>query len=37
LGIEHVYEEFDDNHSGLDYRMDRSLPLLWEKIATPRD
>lgn len=27
-GIEHVYEEFPDNHSSLDYRLDRSLPLL---------
>lgn len=26
--IEHVYEEFGDDHSGIDYRMDRSLPLL---------
>ena len=22
------YEEFDDNHSGVDYRMDISLPFL---------
>ena len=27
-GIKHVYEEFDDTHSGIDYRMDRSLPFL---------
>jgi enterochelin esterase-like enzyme len=27
-GIKHVYEEFSDNHSGIDYRMDRSLPFL---------
>lgn len=27
-GIEHVYEEFDDDHSGLDYRLDRCLPHL---------
>lgn len=27
-GIEHVYEEFDETHSGIDYRMDRSLPFL---------
>ena len=26
--IPHVYEEFADDHSGIDYRMDRSLPLL---------
>lgn len=28
LGIDHVYEEFPDTHSSVDYRMDRSLPLL---------
>jgi S-formylglutathione hydrolase FrmB len=28
LGIDHRYEEFSDNHSGVDYRMDESLPLL---------
>jgi S-formylglutathione hydrolase FrmB len=28
LGISHVYEEFDDDHSGVSYRMDRSLPFL---------
>jgi enterochelin esterase-like enzyme len=27
-GVKHVYEEFDDNHSGVDYRMERSLPFL---------
>ena len=27
-GVEHVYEEFDDDHSGIDYRMERSLPYL---------
>ena len=27
-GIAHVYEEFDDNHSDVDYRMDVSLPFL---------
>ena len=27
-GVEHTYEEFDDNHSSTDYRMDRSLPFL---------
>jgi S-formylglutathione hydrolase FrmB len=26
--IEHRYEEFSDNHSGVDYRMDESLPFL---------
>ena len=27
-GIAHTYEEFKDDHNGLDYRLDRSLPLL---------
>jgi S-formylglutathione hydrolase FrmB len=27
--IAHRYEEFDDNHSGIDYRMDLSLPFLY--------
>ena len=27
-GIVHTYEEFDDNHSDIDYRMDASLPFL---------
>lgn len=31
-GIEHRYEEFPDNHSGVDYRMDLSLPFLVEKL-----
>lgn len=33
LGIEHRWEEFDDDHSDLDYRLDRSLPWLYEAIA----
>lgn len=28
LGIAHAYEEFPDNHSDVDYRMDVSLPIL---------
>jgi len=28
LGIQHRYEEFPDSHSGVDYRMDDSLPFL---------
>jgi S-formylglutathione hydrolase FrmB len=28
LGVAHRYEEFADNHSGVDYRMDESLPYL---------
>lgn len=31
-GIEHHYEEFADNHSSVDYRMDISLPYLYSKI-----
>jgi hypothetical protein len=27
-GIAHTYQEFDDNHSDIDYRMDVSLPFL---------
>ena len=27
-GIRHRYEEFDDDHSDIDYRMDVSLPFL---------
>jgi S-formylglutathione hydrolase FrmB len=26
--VPHVYEEFDDTHSSVDYRMDKSLPFL---------
>jgi S-formylglutathione hydrolase FrmB len=33
LGITHRYEEFDDDHSNVDYRMDVSLPFLYEAIA----
>jgi len=32
-GIPHRYEEFDDNHSSVDYRMDVSLPYLYEAIT----
>ena len=28
LGIPHVYEEFPDDHTAVDYRMDESLPFL---------
>jgi len=31
-GIEHVYEEFDDDHSDIDYRMDVSLPFLYRAL-----
>ena len=32
-GIAHVYEEFEDNHSSVDYRMDRSLPFLAKALS----
>jgi S-formylglutathione hydrolase FrmB len=32
-GIDHTYEEFDDNHSDVDYRMDASLPFLYKALA----
>jgi enterochelin esterase-like enzyme len=32
-GIRHRYEEFDDNHSSIDYRMDVSLPFLYRAVA----
>ena len=31
-GIHHTYEEFDDNHSDVDYRMDTSLPFLYRAL-----
>jgi enterochelin esterase-like enzyme len=31
-GIAHHYEEFDDNHSDVDYRMDASLPFLYRAL-----
>ena len=30
--VKHHYEEFSDNHSTIGYRMDVSLPLLWETL-----
>jgi S-formylglutathione hydrolase FrmB len=33
LGIAHRYEEFDDNHSTVDYRMDVSLPFLAKALT----
>jgi hypothetical protein len=32
-GIRHRYEEFDDDHSDVDYRMDVSLPFLYRALA----
>jgi enterochelin esterase-like enzyme len=31
--IDHVYQEFDDNHSDVDYRMDVSLPFLSKALT----
>lgn len=32
LGISHLYEEFPDDHTAVDYRMDRSLPFLEQTL-----
>jgi enterochelin esterase-like enzyme len=31
-GIDHRFEEFDDDHTNVDYRMDVSLPFLYEAL-----
>ncbi len=31
--IAHTYEEFDDTHSDIDYRMDISLPFLVKSLG----
>jgi enterochelin esterase-like enzyme len=33
MGVAHTYEEFPDNHSSVDYRMDVSLPLMARALA----
>jgi hypothetical protein len=33
LGVPHIYEEFPDDHSSVDYRMDRSLPILARALS----
>lgn len=33
LGIAHEYQEFDDNHSDIDYRMNESLPFLYRALT----
>ncbi len=33
MGIKHIYEEFPDNHSKIDYRFDRSLPLIIDALT----
>ena len=32
LHASHVYEEFPDNHSDIDYRLDSSLPYLYQAL-----
>lgn len=32
-GVEHVYEEFPDNHSSIDYRLDKSLPWMAKLLS----
>jgi poly(3-hydroxybutyrate) depolymerase len=34
--VRHVHEEFEDGHMGLNYRYDRSLPLLWKALRPKR-
>lgn len=34
-GISHRYEEFDDDHTNVDYRQDVSLPFLYEALMGP--
>ncbi len=31
--VNHIYEEFPDNHSGIDYRLDRSIPLMVDALT----
>jgi hypothetical protein len=33
FGIAHRYEEFPDNHTSVDYRMDESLPFLAQALS----
>jgi len=32
-GVRHTYQEFDDNHSDIDYRLDVGLPFLYRALA----
>jgi S-formylglutathione hydrolase FrmB len=34
LGVEHHYEEFDGTHSGMDWRLDTSLPMLAKAMVS---
>lgn len=33
MGVAHIYEEFADDHTAVDYRMDKSLPVLAKALA----
>jgi len=33
-GVDHRHEEFDGNHSGMDWRLDHSLPWLLDRLET---
>ena len=33
LRIGHVYEEFEDTHSNIQYRYDTSLPMMWRALS----
>jgi hypothetical protein len=33
MDVPHTYEEFPDNHSSVDYRMDISLPILAKALS----
>jgi S-formylglutathione hydrolase FrmB len=35
LGVPHTYEEFPDDHSSVDYRLDVSLPVLAKALRPP--
>ena len=36
-GVEHRFEEFEGTHSGMDFRMDVSLPFLYETLNTVQE
>ncbi|MEN1727826.1 MAG: alpha/beta hydrolase-fold protein [Pseudomonadota bacterium] len=37
-GVEHEYQEFDGTHSGIDWRLDRSLPWMMDRLkGAPED
>ena len=33
LGVDHHFEEFDGTHSGMDWRLDISLPILAKALS----